>query len=156
MDMLEIGNGAMTELEEQTHFSFWAALKSPLMASTDLASINKTSLDILLNKDMIAISQDDAGIAVDYAPSLSEEGSIQIWAGPLKSGTSKFVILAFNEETTAQDITIKLSDVPRYQPDSQPWQIKDVWANKSLGAASDEITLKGVQSHETKVLLFST
>ncbi|KAH8203885.1 hypothetical protein TruAng_001949 [Truncatella angustata] len=114
MDMLEIGNANMTELEEQTHFSFWAALKSPLIIGANLASINQSSLEVLLNKEIIAINQDDAGIAVDYASALSNEGSFQLWAGPLTSGSSKFVILAFNEKETTKDITIPLYAVPRY------------------------------------------
>src|SRR5437868_5187068 len=112
MDLLEIGNGNFTEHEERTHFSFWAALKSPLMVSTHLASLRQSSLDILLNKEIIAISQDDLGTAVDYVPELSTEGKTQIWAGPLGTGQSRFVILAFNEDSTAQDIKIPLEKVP--------------------------------------------
>ncbi|PNP79747.1 hypothetical protein FNYG_06840 [Fusarium nygamai] len=50
MDMLEISTWTMTELEEQTHFSFWAALKSPLIIGADLKNISDTSLVIYKNK----------------------------------------------------------------------------------------------------------
>jgi len=155
MDLLEIGNGDLTEDEERTHFSFWAALKSPLMVSTNLSKIRPSSLNVLLNKEIIAISQDDLGVAVDYAPKLSVEGSIQIWAGPLDNGRSKFVILAFNEGATVQDITIPLQQVPRYPRGQSALRVRDVWEKKSLGQAGNEIHLKGVRPHETKVLVFS-
>ncbi|KAL4860953.1 glycoside hydrolase superfamily [Aspergillus spectabilis] len=36
MDMLEVGVGSMTVHMQQTHFAFWAALKSPLIIGADL------------------------------------------------------------------------------------------------------------------------
>jgi alpha-galactosidase len=155
MDVLEIGNNAMTVLEEQTHFSFWAALKSPLIASTNLLSINQTSLDILLNEEIIAINQDDAGVAVNYIPGLSLEGSLQIWAGPLNSGDSKFVILALNEKNVTQDISFDLSTVPQFADSAGGTsRVRDVWAQKTM-LVNGTVYLSQVGVHETKVLVFS-
>lgn len=155
MDVLEIGNNAMTVLEEQTHFSFWAALKSPLIASTNLLSINQASLDILLNEEIIAINQDDAGVAVNYIPGLSLEGSLQIWAGPLNSGDSKFVILALNEKNVTQDISFDLSTVPQFAGSAGGTsRVRDVWAQKTM-LANGTVYLSQVGVHETKVLVFS-
>lgn len=157
MDLLEVGNNAMTLFEEQTHFSFWAALKSPLIASTNLLSISQSSLDILLNREIIAINQDNAGVAVSYVPDLSEEASIQIWAGPLKSGNSKFVILAFNEKNQTQDISFGLSQIPQYVESVRQTNvshIKDVWGNKTW-QGNDTVVLRQVGVHQTKVLVFS-
>lgn len=76
--MLEIGIGTMTEFEEQTHFSFWAALKSPLIIGADITKIAASSLAILFNKEIIAISLDDAGIAATCLLDIPTEGSIQV------------------------------------------------------------------------------
>ena len=35
-DMLEIGNGGMTETEYRTHMSLWSMLAAPLIAGNDL------------------------------------------------------------------------------------------------------------------------
>ncbi|KAH8680798.1 glycoside hydrolase superfamily [Xylariales sp. PMI_506] len=156
MDLLEIGNGAMNHFEEQTHFSFWAALKSPLIASTNLLTINQSSLDILLNKDIIAINQDAAGVAVNYIADLSSEGSTQIWAGPLRSGNSKFVILALNEMNTTQDITINLDKVPLFKESARgAGRFRDVWAKEDFKLGNGTVALRDVGVHETKVLVFS-
>jgi alpha-galactosidase len=40
-DMLEVGNGRMTHNEYQSHFVFWAALKSPLLIGCNLKGITK-------------------------------------------------------------------------------------------------------------------
>ena len=154
MDMLEIGTGTMTEFEEQIHFSFWAALKSPLIISADVTKIPASSLRILLNQDIIAISQDDAGIAAIYLPELSTEGSLQIWAGPLRGGRFEHVILELNYGSAAANITIPWSGVPQLQNSSKlSHRVRDIWAAKDLGRITGEITMTNVSSHQTKVLL---
>lgn len=48
-DMLEIGNGGMTNDEEKTHFALWALAKAPLIIGCDLSIVSQESLDILTN-----------------------------------------------------------------------------------------------------------
>jgi alpha-galactosidase len=61
-DMLEVGNGGMNEDEEQSHFSLWALMKSPLLIGCDLTKISNSSLAILSNAEVIALNQDSKGI----------------------------------------------------------------------------------------------
>lgn len=56
--MLEIGNGGLTHEEEKTHFALWVMAKAPLIIGCDLSIAPKSSLDILMNKDLIAVNQD--------------------------------------------------------------------------------------------------
>ena len=51
----------MSTSEYITHFSMWAAVKSPLIISTDLRRISSTTLSILSNPAVLAISQDPLG-----------------------------------------------------------------------------------------------
>lgn len=48
-DMLEVGNGQMTNDEYQSHFALWAALKAPLLIGCSLTGISKETLNILGN-----------------------------------------------------------------------------------------------------------
>jgi alpha-galactosidase len=41
-DMLEIGNGGMTDEEYRTHMSLWAILAAPLLAGNDLRDMSPT------------------------------------------------------------------------------------------------------------------
>jgi alpha-galactosidase len=102
MVMLEIGTGTMTKCEEQTHQSFWCALKSPLIIGADVTALDQSPLDILLNKKIIAINQDDLGTAASYLPTVSVGNGIQVWAGPLSRGRQ--VVLAFNGGKNTSDI----------------------------------------------------
>lgn len=67
LDMLEVGNNVFTIPEEQTHFSLWAIIKSPLVIGAalkdTLTSISSASLAILLNADVIGYNQDSLGVA---------------------------------------------------------------------------------------------
>ena len=63
--MLEVGNNGLTLNEQRAHFALWALLKSPLIASADLRHISKEALTILLADEVIAVNQDDLGVAGD-------------------------------------------------------------------------------------------
>jgi len=60
-DMLEVGNGGMTTAEYTTHFSLWAAMKSPLLIGCDVNSMSAATKNILTNDEVIAVSQDKLG-----------------------------------------------------------------------------------------------
>ena len=46
-DMLEVGNGGMTDTEYKTHFSLWAEMAAPLLIGTDLRKATPETLAIL-------------------------------------------------------------------------------------------------------------
>ena len=61
MDMLEIGRGLKPE-EEEVHFGMWCIMSSPLLIGCDLTTIPDKSLELLKNKELIAINQDSLGL----------------------------------------------------------------------------------------------
>ncbi|OLN97259.1 Alpha-galactosidase 2-like protein 2 [Colletotrichum chlorophyti] len=164
MDMLEVGVGykvgsevaMMSEVEEQTHFSFCAALKSPLVIGADVTRIRESSLRILLNDDIIAISQEEREEAVRYLPDLSNEGAIQVWAGPIESGLFRHVVLALNYGENATIIKVHWGRLPGLeQCPGGGVRVKDVLAAKDLGVVEENILLRNVQIGQTNVLLLS-
>ncbi|KAJ5150345.1 Alpha-galactosidase alpha-n-acetylgalactosaminidase [Penicillium canariense] len=151
MDMLEIGNGNMTLYEQQTHLTFWAALKSPLILGADLQTLSEDTLDVLKNKEIISISQDALGQAVNYLSDLSVEKSTQIWAGPLTGG--KVLILGLNELANTTDINIPLGDIPGLVS-NHAYSVRDIWGKQNLGRVVGNVTLQ-VATHQTKALVLS-
>ncbi|MCH98010.1 putative alpha-galactosidase/alpha-N-acetylgalactosaminidase, partial [Trifolium medium] len=61
-DMLEVGNGGMTYQEYRAHFSIWALAKAPLLIGCDVRNMTAETLEILTNKEVIAINQDSLGV----------------------------------------------------------------------------------------------
>lgn len=151
MDMLEIGVANMTLQEQQTHFSFWAALKSPLIIGADLRKISKESLSVLKNKEVIGISQDSLGSAAHYLPALSRERSYQVWAGELSR--RRTVVLAFNELNTTATLSVPLGEIPGLSG-RRSYRIRDVWSSRQLPVRTGDVTLKAA-AHETKLLIVS-
>ncbi|XP_024011640.1 alpha-galactosidase 1 isoform X1 [Eutrema salsugineum] len=61
-DMLEVGNGGMTKDEYIVHFSIWAISKAPLLLGCDIRNMTKETMEIVANKEVIAINQDPHGV----------------------------------------------------------------------------------------------
>src|SRR5437764_5577182 len=57
-DMLQVGNGHSSRLEYRTEFSLWAEMASPLITSTNLATVSPGALAILENRAVLAVDQD--------------------------------------------------------------------------------------------------
>src|SRR5688500_4501229 len=60
-DILQIGLGRLSATEERTVFSLWAMLAAPLLAGNDLRRMDRATLRVLRNREVIAIDQDPAG-----------------------------------------------------------------------------------------------
>ena len=133
-DMLQIGNGGMSNTEYHTHFSLWCLLAAPLMAGNDLSTMSSETLEILSNKELIAINQGPLG---KQATQVVKQGDIQIWVRDLKDG-SKAVGL-FNTGLTSMVVTLNFSDIKV----NGRQKIRDLWLHKDLG--------NFVSNFETKV-----
>lgn len=100
MDMLEVGNGGLTPDEERTHFALWAILNSPLLLGNDLRNMSPQALDILTNKEIIAINQDSLGI---QGFKYKKEGTVEIWVKPMTN--DEWAICFFNRSQQPSDFT---------------------------------------------------
>jgi alpha-galactosidase len=128
-DMLEVGNGGMTNVEYRAHFSLWAMLAAPLIAGNDLRSMSQEIHDILTNKEVIAIDQDPLG---QVARRVSKNGDAEIWSRPLQDG-SRAVVL-FNRGKTEGSITVKWSAIG--YPEHLRASVHDLWDHKDLGTVA--------------------
>ncbi|URE30792.1 alpha-galactosidase [Musa troglodytarum] len=54
-DMLEVGNGGMSNDEYIVHFSLWAASKAPLLIGCDVRNLSKETLAILGNEEIRSV-----------------------------------------------------------------------------------------------------
>ena len=84
--MLEVGNGGMSTTEYQSHFTLWAAFKSPLILGNDLSNMSPEISSIIKNKEIIAINQDPLGLSVSLDEQILDDNGkklIEIYIGPL-------------------------------------------------------------------------
>lgn len=92
-DMLEVGNG-MTKEEDRTHFSMWCMLASPLVLGNDISKMSKETLELVTNKELIAINQDKLGI--QGFRFINEEG-FELWVKPLDNDEWAFAFVNMTE-----------------------------------------------------------
>ena len=65
MDMLEVGRGLTVE-EDKTHFGIWCMMSSPLLIGCDLNDIKGNALELMQNKELLAVDQDPLGLHVNH------------------------------------------------------------------------------------------
>ena len=131
-DMLEVGNGGMTTAEYRSHFSLWAMMAAPLMAGNDVANMDEATRAILLNKEVIAIDQDKAGI---QGRRVAKDGDREIWVKPLADGGR--ALLLFNRGS--QPLRLRATSAQVGIAATSGAKIRDLWAHKDIGRWSGAI-----------------
>ena len=122
-DMLEIGNGGMTDDEYRTHMSLWSILAAPLLAGNDLRNMTPTILEILTNREVIAVDQDKDG---KQGRRIAKSGDQEVWVRPLSGGAH--AIGLFNRGDAPAKITAKWSDLGL----KAHAHARDLWAHSDL------------------------
>src|SRR6267154_1328531 len=105
-DMLEIGNGGMSEDEYKTHMSLWAILAAPLLAGNDLRSMSPGILGILTNREVIAVNQDKDG---KQGGRVWKSGDQEIWSRPLANRSTALAI--FNRAKDPAKVTVRWTEL---------------------------------------------
>lgn len=153
-DMLEVGNGGLSDNENRAHFSMWCMLSAPLMLGNDLRNMDSKTLKILTNKNMIAIDQDPLGIP---AFKFVDFGEQEVWIKPLAN--DEFAFCFFNRDNESWKVDYPLSHAWLPDPDFD-WQkyhidgnytVRDLWKDKVIGK-SDKDYQGTVPPHDVVVL----
>jgi alpha-galactosidase len=128
LDMLEVGNNVFSKAEEQTHFSMWGIIKSPLIIGgrlkDSLGSINAASLAILKNENVISYNQDSLGRAASFRRRWTED-QYEIWTGPLSK--NRTVAAMINWADADRELLFNLPDAGLQFAGN----VKDIWQNKT-------------------------
>ena len=156
-DMLEVGNGEMSESENRAHFSMWCMIAAPLIAGNDLRNMDPKTLAILTNPDVISVNQDALGIqGLKYA---SAEG-LETWMKPLSNGDWAVCFLNRSEEVKNIDFdwskNVVNDDFSKRKLDAtvETFKIKDVWSKKDLGNTKKALKAN-VPSHDVLMMRLS-
>ncbi|PIN24325.1 Alpha-D-galactosidase (melibiase) [Handroanthus impetiginosus] len=145
-DMLEIGNGGMTKNEYIVHFSLWAISKAPLLIGCDVRNISKDTMELIANKEVIAVNQDKLGV---QAKKVRMEGDQEIWAAPLSKYRVAVVLL--NRGPVRYSITAEWDDIGI--PPSSSVVARDLWEHKTLKPRFVGNLTATVDSHSCKMYI---
>ncbi|KNZ72043.1 putative alpha-galactosidase B [Termitomyces sp. J132] len=155
MDMMEIGNGALTIQEQRTHFAAWAFLKSPILLGTD---VSYTSfLSIIKNAELLAFHQDTtigtAATPFEATTTTPTTTPPEYYSGASSKGIHVFII---NTSSGAATKTFTLSNVPGIGTGGT-WKFHDMWTGTDLSgtyAATANFSVN-VAAHDTVAYLLT-
>jgi len=138
-DMLEIGNGHMSDDEYRTHMSLWALTAAPLLAGNDIRTMSEVTKSILMNKEVIAVDQDPLG----KQASPVKKGDLETWIKPLSDGSVAVGIV--NLGSSAAQTTAHASDLHLAHAVTKA---RDLWSHNEVqfvsGAYAASVPSHGV------------
>ncbi|XP_062510850.1 alpha-galactosidase A-like isoform X2 [Corticium candelabrum] len=141
-DMLEVGNGDLTDVENKAHFSLWCVTSSPLIAGNDLRNMSNATKAILTNKAAIAINQEYAGNSGDL---LIRDGNTEVWYKPLPN--KEHALVLFNRDDAANAIiTVPFSKFN--VSETAECTVGDVWTSRVDKMPAKHNVTKNVGPHD--------
>jgi alpha-galactosidase len=156
-DMFEVGtNGGgqpkhLTADEQYTHVTMWCLLSAPLLLGCDLDHLDKFTLGLLTNDEVLDVDQDTRGqpaTCVVKQPG-DETGDLEVYAKPLDDGN--WAVGLFNLSARAAPVRVDWSDLAGAKG---PQQVRDLWRQKDLGSFADHFSAT-VASHGVVFLKIS-
>jgi alpha-galactosidase len=139
-DMLEVGNGGMTDTEYRTHFSLWSEMAAPLLIGSDLRTASAATLAILRNTDVIAVDQDPLGA---QGAVVSSADGLVVMSKPLADGDRAVTLT--NETASAATVGTTVQAVGLDGASS--YTLQDLWS-KTVSVTDGPISAS-VPAHGT-------
>ncbi|MFW5656488.1 MAG: glycoside hydrolase family 27 protein [Bacteroidota bacterium] len=155
-DMMEVGNG-MSVNQDRAHFSMWCMLAAPLIAGNDLRKMTPETMEILTNKEAIAVDQDSLGI---QGFKYTAMGDVDVWVKPLMN--DEVAICFLNKGESTQNIEFDWSkhvivdDLKGFTYDfsETDYTIRDLWLKKDIGKTKKALKT-AVNGHDVVMLRLS-
>jgi alpha-galactosidase len=146
-DMLEVGNGGMTDTEYRSHFTMWAVMAAPLIAGNDLRSMDPATIDILTAPEVIAVNQDPLGAQGVLVGNIEGTKKPEVWAKIL-SGDNVLAVALLNRSDAEAAVSVRWADLGL---PAGPAKVRDLWRRVDVGEFSDGYT-ETVPSHGVVLL----
>ncbi len=159
-DMLEVGNGKLTENENKTHFSLWCMMAAPLILGNDVRLLvgsdsapieNHPVLKTVTNKNLIAIDQDPLG---KPAKRIKKVRGVDIIGRPLANGD--IALCFYNPSAHVKGFSLDLNEILNDEyldfTEEQTYQLHELWSDEHFSARTVSASL---QKHECRVYRIS-
>lgn len=148
MDMMQIGRNTMSVDQEKSHFALWSIMCSPMLIGCDMRNIPDRTLQIITNKEVIALNQDPLGLQAQVVTREGTSGNRIVLAKQIEVANGKIRgVVLFNGEKTAATMRINFADVDLVGAT----KVRDLWSQTDLGSFNDYYEVS-VPAHGTAVL----
>lgn len=138
-DMLEVGNGKLTEEENKAHFTLWCMMAAPLILGNDIRKFvdgnnepvkENPTLKIVTNKNLINIDQDPLGKACKR---IKRTPSVDILARPLQNGD--VALCLFNKGSSRRTVTYDINALAddeylSFRKTPGKYEVHELWSDE--------------------------
>lgn len=135
-DMLPLGRLAMgtrdcrfTADEQRTLMTLWSIARSPLIMGGDLRHLDKATLALLTNREVLAVNQ----ASRDNAP-LALADDVRTWTARAEQGDAHYLAIFNTSDQESKRVTF---DLARFGLQSA--SARDLWAQRDLGVVRERI-----------------
>ena len=127
MDMLEVGRTLSPE-EDRTHFGMWCIMSSPLLIGCDMSTLTPEAMDLLCNKELIALNQDSLALQA-YVAKYDINDSTYVFVKDIETleGTTRAIAL-YNPSETPKFVSIDYADIQL----EGVTQVRDLYEHRDL------------------------
>jgi hypothetical protein len=133
----------LTPNEQYTHVSLWCMIGSPLLIGCDLAALDAFTRNLLVNDEVIAVSQDRLGMA---ARRIRHTDAESVWTRPLVDGS--LAVALVNRYPLAREIKVPFLDLGL---GGGQYVVRDLWRQRCEGKHSGFYAVK-VPPHGTHLV----
>lgn len=135
----------LTPDEQFTQVSLWTILSAPLLLSCDIEALDKFTLSLLTNDEVLEVNQDPAG---NPAEQLINTKTLQVWRKRMEDGS--FALGIFNTDNKKRKVTVQWKDLKI----DGSHRLRDLWRQKDLGSF-DKTFEAPINTHGVMLLKFT-
>jgi len=122
-----------------SHFSMWCMLAAPLMSGNDLRDMSYETLQILTNKEVIAVNQDALG---QQGIRFMKMGDHEIWAKPLDG--KEIAVCFLNRGLSEWKLDYNWTDQTMYFARDinfrkNEYTVRDLWKHDDICSSKDRL-----------------
>ena len=143
MDMLEVGRG-LTEEEDKTHFGMWCIMSSPLLIGCDMNDIKGNALELMQNKELIALNQNKLGLQA-YVVKSENGGYVLVKDVEEKYGTKRAVAF-YNPTNSSLSMSIDFKTLELVGD----VKVRDLFEKSDVGVMNGSMSVT-VPAHGTRI-----
>lgn len=145
MDMLEVGRG-LTEEEDKTHFGMWCMMSSPLLIGCDMNDIKGNALELMQNKELIALNQNTLGLQAYVVK--KENGCYILVKDTEELYGKKRAVAFYNPTNSTVTASIEFSKLDL----AGEIRIRDLFERKDKGTESGSMSVE-IPAHGTRIYM---
>ena len=133
----------LTPNEQYTHVSIWCMIGSPLLIGCDLTALDAFTRNLLVNDEVIAVSQDRLGVAARRVRHTDAES---VWTRPLADGS--LAVALVNRYPLTREVKVSFEELGL---DGGQFLVRDLWRQRCEGRHSGFYAVK-VPPHATHLV----